>query len=338
MLLEELYQYFPKEKNELHFNRYNKFIVSRKNRQLEEGSYTESHHIVPKSFIDEQVKNKEEDNLIILTAREHYIAHLMLWKAFGGKMAQAFFMMTSFSRYESKLTSRKYSSLREACSKIISKRMKGAGNPFFGKISPFKGKHFSKESSEKLSKSNSGRIVINNGKISKRVKEENLDYFLHIGWNIGLDDNTIKNSSEARKGFKHSIETKSKLSRIRKNSFYITNADKTQEKFIFSEKDIPEGWTLGRKKFSEEHIKNIGNSSKGRGKGKCIINNSLIEKRIFETDLDKYLADGWKKGRKFSSNRGRTWVHKDLERKMITEDDLELYLSNGWTKGLKLNA
>ena len=51
--------------------RYDKFIESRKHRVLPEGTYTETHHILPKSLGG----LNEDCNLIELTAREHFIAH-----------------------------------------------------------------------------------------------------------------------------------------------------------------------------------------------------------------------------------------------------------------------
>jgi hypothetical protein len=43
----------------------------------------------------------DSDNLIRLTARQHFIAHWMLWKAYGGKMTMAFHAMVH--RYNKKI-------------------------------------------------------------------------------------------------------------------------------------------------------------------------------------------------------------------------------------------
>ena len=53
--------------------------------------YKETHHIIPRSFGGDNIKS----NLVQLTAREHYIAHALLWKMkfegiYGSKMAFAF--------------------------------------------------------------------------------------------------------------------------------------------------------------------------------------------------------------------------------------------------------
>ena len=40
--------------------------------------YCETHHIIPKS----EGGSNDKSNLVNLTAREHYIAHLLLWKIY----------------------------------------------------------------------------------------------------------------------------------------------------------------------------------------------------------------------------------------------------------------
>lgn len=81
-----------KPHSERHLARYVKFIQSR---TPQEGPL-ERHHICPKaldlfpqfnSFIDHPW------NRIDLTPREHYVAHLLLWKAYGGSQASAIKMM-----------------------------------------------------------------------------------------------------------------------------------------------------------------------------------------------------------------------------------------------------
>ena len=68
--------------------RYIKFIdaCELKNCSLPKESYLEKHHILPKAknwFFDYKDFKKHPWNLIKLTARQHIIAHIMLWKAFG---------------------------------------------------------------------------------------------------------------------------------------------------------------------------------------------------------------------------------------------------------------
>lgn len=83
---------------------YEKLIKKAKNRKKENGIY-EKHHIIPKCMGG---KNNKE-NLVYLTPKEHYIAHLLLYKIYNNdKLLKAIMMMT-VGRNKSK----KYSFLRE---------------------------------------------------------------------------------------------------------------------------------------------------------------------------------------------------------------------------------
>ena len=79
----------------LHYlNRYIKFI----NHCIDNPilSKTEDHHICPKSsdlFPEFKSFKKYPWNMAKLTLRQHYIAHRLLWKAFGGRQSQAFKLM-----------------------------------------------------------------------------------------------------------------------------------------------------------------------------------------------------------------------------------------------------
>lgn len=72
--------------------RYIRFIQSRRiSDKISE--YFEKHHILPKSLYPEH--EHDTDNLICLTAKEHYIAHLLLYRAFpnSNSMLYAFWGM-----------------------------------------------------------------------------------------------------------------------------------------------------------------------------------------------------------------------------------------------------
>ncbi|MEM4261307.1 MAG: HNH endonuclease signature motif containing protein [Candidatus Woesearchaeota archaeon] len=74
---------------------YDSLIQKAKNRKLLPSEYYEKHHIIPKSLggLD------NDDNLIFLTYKEHYLAHLLLYKLYSNqkekyKMGCAIFMMS----------------------------------------------------------------------------------------------------------------------------------------------------------------------------------------------------------------------------------------------------
>lgn len=68
--------------NEVWLKRYISFITKRVNRELPEYFVTERHHIIPKSLFYSYKKANRKENYIVLTVREHWIAHLILYKAF----------------------------------------------------------------------------------------------------------------------------------------------------------------------------------------------------------------------------------------------------------------
>jgi len=107
---------FPKEHI---IERYLKFINYCKN--IEFDCYTETHHIIPRSFNG----TNDKTNLIKLGARHHYIAHLLLARATNSpKMIKALHKMvystTGNVQRDYKITSRVYAYIREEHSKIVS--------------------------------------------------------------------------------------------------------------------------------------------------------------------------------------------------------------------------
>jgi hypothetical protein len=84
-------------------NVYHRLILNAKERNDLSG-YKERHHILPRSLggLD------TPENLVDLTAREHFIAHLLLAKIHGGKMIHAVYMMSTRNGY----TNRTYEKMR----------------------------------------------------------------------------------------------------------------------------------------------------------------------------------------------------------------------------------
>ena len=125
-------------KSQLQYNRYLKFIESLKSQAID--GYCEVHHIVPKSLGGTNAK----DNLVKLTARQHYIAHWMLWKALGGVVGRSFFMMSNFGKY-GKTNSKTYDLARKDYSEQVKEQMAKKPN-----ISAFTPEHRAKLSQAKL--------------------------------------------------------------------------------------------------------------------------------------------------------------------------------------------
>jgi hypothetical protein len=84
-----------KPQNEKYAKWYEKLVEFAKNRKLPKDIYTEGHHIIPKSLGGSDKK----ENIVRFLAREHYVAHALLWKMrFVGeanmKMVHAFNQMS----------------------------------------------------------------------------------------------------------------------------------------------------------------------------------------------------------------------------------------------------
>jgi hypothetical protein len=112
-------------------NKYSKLyhnITSNAKQRITEG-YTETHHIIPQSLGGSNYKN----NLVELTAREHFICHWLLIKMTEGedrsKMLYALNGMKAENRYQqryhTKITARVYEKYRIEHAENHSKVMKG---------------------------------------------------------------------------------------------------------------------------------------------------------------------------------------------------------------------
>lgn len=120
-----------KQHNKHYLNRYYKFIISRSKKF---NTYTESHHICPKAkdLFPEYASFKTFAwNKINLTAREHFIAHWLLYKAYKGSQVYAFMSMCNGqkSKFQNeryhKINSKTYEILRIENKQLISKNNKG---------------------------------------------------------------------------------------------------------------------------------------------------------------------------------------------------------------------
>jgi hypothetical protein len=106
---------------------YTSIVENAKTRSLV--GYTESHHIIPRSLGGSD--NKE--NLVDLTAREHFICHWLLVKIYSGdSKAKMIYALNGMKRngkytqrYETKITSRVYENLKKEFSIVHSATMKG---------------------------------------------------------------------------------------------------------------------------------------------------------------------------------------------------------------------
>lgn len=118
---------------------YNSLVSNRKEmlRSKRDAVY-ERHHILPKSLGG----TDDSENLVLLTPREHYIAHWLLVKIYAGpskaKMAYAFLQMARGSNSRGTgVSSRQFDRTKQE----LSKYTKGSFHPNWGKSKPMSEEH-----------------------------------------------------------------------------------------------------------------------------------------------------------------------------------------------------
>jgi hypothetical protein len=132
---------------------YNQIVKQAQNRTTE--GYTERHHIQPRSLGGADTA----DNLVNLTAREHFVCHWLLTKMTSGedryKMLNALRMMRAEKegqqRYNTAITSRVYETIKKEYAELQSILRSGEGNGFYGKTHTV-------EARRRISEANKGRI------------------------------------------------------------------------------------------------------------------------------------------------------------------------------------
>lgn len=153
-------------------------------------SYFERHHILPKSMGG----SDSSENLVLLTAKEHYICHLLLTKMTDGqdrmKMLYAFnTMATRASSNQKRFHSNSYQRFKHHFSEMMSEKFSGENNNFFekrhtqdtrdhlsqirkGRRTTRPGYTHSRETREKLRQASTGRTFSDESKLklSKTTK------------------------------------------------------------------------------------------------------------------------------------------------------------------------
>lgn len=119
-----------------------------------DGYYYERHHIIPKAFNGPNTN----ENLVLLTYREHLLCHWLLTKMYEGankaKMIHAFWALCSYKndvRNCRKTPFRILEAAKISRRKILSEEKSGEGNPMFGKRGGFRGKSHSAKHRKNIS-------------------------------------------------------------------------------------------------------------------------------------------------------------------------------------------
>jgi hypothetical protein len=191
---------------------YDRIIEKASNREIV--GYTEVHHIIPKSLGG----GDDIQNLVNLTAREHFICHILLTKFTTGtekyKMIRAAVFMKSSNSYQYRyMNSRLYETARIEFSKMQSERQLGENNSYFGK------KHSTK-TKQKMSQTKKGK---HNNSWNTGLTAQSSLKLKQVGENISKAKKGVPSKKKGLPGKAASIETRIKMSQARKGNFYWWN-------------------------------------------------------------------------------------------------------------------
>lgn len=189
--------------NTWHSRTYEALVKGAQDKDRKKGEeYYESHHIIPSSLGGSNSK----ENRVLLTAREHYIAHLLLTKMFAGeaKMKMCLALNYLSKGNHGKIRSRSYELVRKLCANSQKgRKRKPVSDETKRKISEAKrGKKrgpLSEEWKKALSESKKGRTLSEEHikKISKPKKPETVEK-MKLAAKLREEKKRLKNGQHSR--------------------------------------------------------------------------------------------------------------------------------------------
>lgn len=204
---------------------YDKLIETRKQRKRVKGQYYENHHIIMRSMSGDN----SEQNLVHLTAREHFLAHWLLWRIHRNRSsAFAFFTMRRTCKYQERVfSSRGYQEAMEAVSKMMSEMRRGKVLTLEQKAAWCSGRPQTKASIEKM-------VSTRKANGSYNFTSEHRKKISNASKNRIISDKTREKLSASHKG---------KISNANGCKWYNNG-----QKSILIKGEAPEGYIKGRLK------------------------------------------------------------------------------------------
>lgn len=272
----------------------NSIKESRENKWFE---YSERHHILPRCIGG----TDGEDNLIYLTYREHFIAHKILAEENpeNRRLGYAYWCMANMNNSRKIITPEEYEEARSLHVSRLKEYSLGEGNP------------------------NYGTKVMNNRQYQIHVMEEEINYYMSIGYALGALPKSEITKEKLRTsliGHIVSSDTRKRLAEAQRN--YIaenthqrvgtTHSEDTKLRIgeLASERYKGEGNPMygrrgkdnpnyGKKRSDDTRrllsISKLGNPS---NTGKICINNGIRNKFILPGEYPEYEKLGYRRGRK----------------------------------------
>ena len=289
--------------------------------------YYENHHILPKCLGG----TNDKENMVLLTAREHFIAHRLLCKIFlfNYSLKRAVLYMAQRKRSRNFLdeyTPKYFRSSREYEKMRL-------------------------EVAEYRMRSENSRIFINNGILNKVICMKELSYYLDQGWIRGkLSKSTRKRIFVHKQNIRREIDPKLKEYYL-KAGWKLGNYNKAKA-LLHAEFDVSYVWISNGE---ERHLigkdalpyaladgwRNVSRIGKPKGysKNRVAIQKEGLVKYIDRTVLHLWHKAGWEesfavekgnlKGTKY---QGIHYVSKDEICYCVSADVLPFFIEEGWTE------
>ena len=298
---------WPVQVTESKFSRWYDKLILKAQARTKPAGYTECHHVIPRSFGG----NDLPKNLVHLTAREHFVAHLLLWAMnfpgkHGHKMLHAVSMMTKMSRHSMNdgINSRTYEKIRIAYNLATT----GEGNPFYGKT-------HTAESMEKMMKYHRDPLI-------RRKRSQRVTGDLNPAKNPGVGkkisqsqkDRMFKDKINGTGSYSESYKQKQSLAQSggnngRANTYIFTDVFgatytvKGNAKHFCNEHYISMAWVYAYLQGKDVPSNCLGWTVSVVGEPRLAINNKDSQKYILKSELPSYLEAGWLVGPKPRKNK-----------------------------------
>lgn len=189
---------------------------------------------------------------------------------------------------------------------------------------------FTDEDKDKKSEAQKNRRVMNNGEVTVRVKEENIDSYIEEGFVFGM-------SSSSKEGlinyYKENPVPKDYYKWIFDGQQYTrVGVDKLEEY-------LDKGWIQKGPDISEEHKKSIGEKNKKNHTGRVHVHNDNEHYMVKPEEVESYVSRGFKIGSGVSSVQPPSvWMNKDGKNARVHPEEEDKYLSMGWSRGMLKGA
>jgi hypothetical protein len=232
----------------MNYERIYNAIISKsrsENRKRDKGIYYEGHHIIPKCLGGEGISSyRNHPNIILLTAKEHYICHRLLCEIYpnNNKLRIALWAMinglgNSKKRYIP--SGRIYAIIKEESIEKMSKE----------KLGKVRG-HHSEETKKKMSEAQKGKLKsIHSEETKKKMSEAHKN-------RLPISEETRQKISKSSKGRIFSEETRLKMSIAQKNRAPMSKETKQK---------------MSNKIISDEHKKKISDTAARKRASKITI-------------------------------------------------------------------